>query len=295
MFDYTAFFGLVVEVLGPALVVLRALAEISLIALAIYGVLYFMRGTRSVVVLAGIAILLFGMKIISVYLGMSAIDWLLDKVGTVITIFLLIVFQPEIRRALAELGSQQPLSLGRPQMREAREVVDVLVNTAFFLATHRIGALIAIEKDIGMRAIAETGTAVNAPLSQELLSTFFFPNTPLHDGGVIVKGDMIQAAACIFPLSDSPEFSRNLGTRHRAAVGLTEETDALVVVVSEETGAVSLAYQGRLLRGLERGRLTRHLRTHLRRRRAARENTMATALQAVTEPPRDGIDEEPHF
>jgi diadenylate cyclase len=133
------------------------------------------------------------------------------------------------------------------------------------LSKRKIGALIAIEREIGTRALQDSGTRVNSVVSSELLATIFFPHTPLHDGGVIISGDRICAAGCLFPLSQKEELSKQLGTRHRAAIGITEETDAIVVVVSEETGSISIAYNGRLRRGLDEERLRRVLSSMLRR------------------------------
>ena len=149
-----------------------------------------------------------------------------------------------------------------------REVIDILLDSTYFLAERRLGALIILQQKIGMRAVAETGTIINAPLTRELLTTFFFPNTPLHDGGVVVKNNVIVAAGCILPLTQDPDMSKSLGTRHRAGVGVTEETDGVAIIVSEETGAVSLAHKGRLLRGVSRQRLERHLINFLARDRA---------------------------
>lgn len=244
--------------------VLRTIIELGVIGIVIYSALLFVRGTRAAPVLAGIIILMILVSGTAKLLDLSVIEWLMAKMWAVVAIFVLIIFQPEIRRALAQLGSQQHIGILRGAEKREREIVDVLVESLFFLSNLRIGALIAVEREIGMRTISETGTKIDAPLRKELLTTFFFPNTPLHDGGVIIKGNRIVAAGCIFPLTDSAELSRSLGTRHRAAVGITEETDAIALVVSEETGAISLAYKGRLLRGLDRHRLQRHLHAHIR-------------------------------
>lgn len=146
-----------------------------------------------------------------------------------------------------------------------KSLVDPITQAVQLLSQRKIGALIAIEREIGMRALQDTGTRMNSAVSSELLATLFFPHTPLHDGGVIISGDRICAAGCLFPLSQKTELSKTLGTRHRAAIGITEETDAIVVVVSEETGAVSIAYNGRLKRGFEEERLRRVLTSMLRR------------------------------
>jgi diadenylate cyclase len=219
--------------------------------------LFFLRGTRAAPILAGISIVVLAMWLVSRSLGLEVIEWLLMKMWAVLAFSVLIIFQPEIRRALAETGTQ--LMLGQAGSRDMREMLNALLDSTFFLAERRLGALIILQQKIGMRALAETGTILNAPLSQELLTTFFFPNTPLHDGGVIIKDSTVVAAGCIFPLTHDPDMAKSLGTRHRAGVGVTEETDAVAIIVSEETGAISLAHKGRLLRGLNRQRLERHL------------------------------------
>jgi diadenylate cyclase len=260
---------------------LRIACEIGILAFLIYSTLLFMRGTRSAPILAGFTIIALLLSFLSRYLGLEVLEWLLMKMWALAALSVLIIFQPEIRRAFAEVGSSQARL--RNTSRRERQRIDVLVNSVFSLATHRIGALIAIERDIGMRAISETGTLIQAPLSQELLTTFFFPNTPLHDGGVIIRGGTIVAAGCVFPLTRDPDMSKSLGTRHRAGVGLTEETDAIVLIVSEESGAVSLAYKGRLLRGLNRHRLERHLTKHLLQAPATQKRSRAPSLKDLQE------------
>lgn len=255
-------------ILGHATLVFRFILEVGIVAVAIYSALLFMRGTRGAPVLAGITVLMILISAAAKTFDLTVIEFLMAKMWAVVAIFVLIIFQPEIRRALAELGRQQRIGVVRGAEKRERAIVDTLVDSIFFLSNHRIGALVALEREIGMRTVAETGTTIDAPLRKELLTTFFFPNTPLHDGGVIIKGERIVAAGCIFPLTESPELSRNLGTRHRAAIGLSEETDAVVLVVSEETGAVSLAFKGRLLRGLDTNRVRRHLLNQLRRGRS---------------------------
>ncbi|MBT3378383.1 MAG: TIGR00159 family protein [Lentisphaerae bacterium] len=246
---------------------LRIGCEIGILTFLIYSLLLFVRGTRAVTILVGITIVMMAVGLLSRGLGLEVLDWILVKMWALMALGALIVFQPEIRRALAELGSQQTrLRLYGAPKRE-KEVINILLEATFFLADHRIGALVAIEQNIGTRAYAETGTPINAPVSAKLLSTLFFPSTPLHDGGVIIRNGRIIAAGCIFPLAQNPDLNSSLGTRHRAAVGLTEETDALAIIVSEESGAVSLAHRGRLIRGINRARLARHLTNYLVKRR----------------------------
>ena len=252
-------------ILQYALEYLRIGCEIGLLTFLIYYALLFVRGTRSATILAGIVILTILLSFLSRALGLAVLEWLVMQMWTFLALSVLIIFQPEIRRAFAELGSQQMRLRAQPRATQQRAVINTLLDATYSLANHRIGALIAVEQEIGMRSIAETGTEIQAPLSKELLMTFFYPNTPLHDGGVIVHDSEVVAAGCIFPLTDNPDLSQSLGTRHRAGVGITEETDAVAIIVSEETGSVSLAYKGRLVRGISRDRMERHLRNHLAR------------------------------
>ena len=266
----------ILQPLGLFTELARSLCEIGILAFSFYYILNFLRGTRSATVLAGVIIVALLLNFISSAFQLEVIEWLLSKMWAVAALGLVVIFQPEIRRVFAEVGSSQ--SRFRNTSRLERKRIDIIVNSVMYLAKHRIGALIALERDIGMRGIAETGTRIEAPLTQELLTTFFFPDTPLHDGGVIVKSGRIIAAGCIFPLTHDPGLSKSLGTRHRAGVGLTEETDAVVIIASEESGAISLAYKGRLVRGLNRQRLERHLVTHMVRSRTTKQKGGSSAL-----------------
>lgn len=258
---------------------LRIACEIGILAFLIYNALLFVGGTRAETILLGITIVMIVMGFMSRLLGLEVIDWMLKQTWTFLALTILIIFQPEIRRAFAQIGSQQSrLRLHRSTKEEMR-IINTLAEATFFLADHRIGALVAVERDIGTRAFAETGTSINAPLTAKLLTTLFFPNTPLHDGGVIVRDGVIAAAGCIFPLTQSADLSKSLGTRHRAGVGITEETDAVAIIVSEESGSVSLAYKGRLIRGTKKERLERHLINYLVKRRSRdRRQTIATSI-----------------
>jgi diadenylate cyclase len=181
-----------------------------------------------------------------------------------------IIFQQEIRRALAELGRPGVLGSGSGRGVKDDKIIAPLVKAVTTLSGQKIGALIAIERDIGLKSIEQTGVAIDSRVHPDLLCSIFFPRSPLHDGGVIIRDDRVQAAGCVFPLSQREELHRSLGTRHRAAIGITEETDALVLVVSEETGNISLAFKGRLSRGLDGERLQRMLaRVLARTNRAA--------------------------
>jgi diadenylate cyclase len=229
--------------------------EILLLWVAFYYTIRFFRGTRGAQVLSGFVALVVLLLIVTRLLHLDVLGWLLQRFSVYLAIAFLIIFQPEIRRALAELGKQNMFGAGASD----RETIEAIVEAAALLSERRIGALIAVERQIGTRATIETGKPLDARVTSDLLSTIFHPRTPLHDGGVIVRNNRIAAAGCLFPLSQQPELSRAMGTRHRAAVGLTEECDGIVVVVSEETGAISVAYNGRLSRGLDEERLRRTL------------------------------------
>jgi len=229
--------------------------EIIVLYGAFYYIFLFLNGTRGAQVLAGFAVLLVVLLGATYLLNLAELNWLLRRVSVYMSIAMLVIFQPEIRRALAELG-RQPVFTVTP---EKRTIIDHVTEAVVHLADHKVGALIAIEREIGTRTIQETGTKIDSPVVPELLACIFFPHTPLHDGGVIIRGNRILYAGCVFPLSQRVELHKSLGTRHRAAIGLSEETDAVVIIVSEETGTISISYRGRLSRGLDEERLKRFL------------------------------------
>ena len=229
--------------------------EIFLLALALYYLFLFLRGTRGFPVLTGFTLTLVVLTFAAQIGGFQVINWLLSRFLAFFAIAILIIFQPEIRRILAELGSQQFL-FGQTR---ALENVDAIAGAVHSLAQRKIGALIAIQRDIGIRGIQQSGVAVDCQLTSEMLEQIFFPNTPLHDGGVVIHENRILAAGCTFPLTQQTGLSRELGMRHRAGIGLTEETDAVVVMVSEETGVISLAFKGRLIRHIDETRLRRFI------------------------------------
>jgi len=237
--------------------------EIFILAALFYYLFRLFKGTRGSAILSGLIILFAALFAITSLSHLDVLNWLLSKLMLVISLAIVVIFQPEMRRVLARLG-RQPWRNG---MATQRNLVEPIVQAVKILSDRKIGALIAIERDIGMRTIQDTGIRLNSAVSAELLATIFFPHTPLHDGGVIISGDRICSAGCLFPLSQRDELSKALGTRHRAAIGITEETDAIVIVVSEETGSVSIAYNGKLRRGLDENRLRRVLSSMLSRER----------------------------
>lgn len=224
----------------------RPAVEITLLAVAIYYVLMFLRGTRAAPVLIGFLVLLLLLFAFAAVLNLEVLGWLLGAGTAFIAFAAIIIFQPEIRRLLARVGDL-PLFTS---VRERRENLETIVQSAERLSEARIGALLAIEQAINLQEAVEVGIPVDCEATPEMLETIFFPNNAIHDGGVIIRGDRIAFAACIFPLTQRADLQKSMGTRHRAAIGLTEETDAVVVIVSEETASIAYAYKGNLVRGV---------------------------------------------
>lgn len=225
---------------------IRSLVEILLLAGGIYFTWKLFRGTRGARVLAGFGFLLAMLSLVSYALQLTVIEKLLSFSPIFLLTSLVIIFQPELRRIFAELGSRPLFSAHRQQA----EVIEAVINGLEQLQLAGHGALIAFEREITYEPARDNGTILDAKVSDDLLATIFFPKTPLHDGGVIIVQDRIAVAAAIFPLTQAEGLQRNLGLRHRAALGLSDETDAAVVVLSEETGIISLAYGGKLRRPL---------------------------------------------
>ena len=224
----------------------RPALEILILAVGIYYAANFIRGTRGAPVVTGLVVLFVALSFLTTVLELTVLRWLLTTFSAFSAVAVLVIFQPELRRLLAELGNQSLLMSAREQ----REDVEVIIETVERLADVRIGAIMAMEQRINLAEAVESGVVVDCEATPEMLETIFFPNNAIHDGGVILRNGRIQRAACIFPLTQRQDLNKSLGTRHRAAIGLSEETDAVVVVVSEETGAISYAYRGELKRGV---------------------------------------------
>ena len=224
----------------------KPVVEILILAVSIYYMASFVRGTRGAAIFTGTIVLLLTLGLVSVVLDLQVLRWLLGNFSQFFAVSVIVIFQPEIRRMLAQLGNLQLFYTTHEQ----RENIEVIVQTVERLADVRIGALIAIEQSIQLQESAESGIPVDCIATPEMLETIFFPNNAIHDGGVIIKGDRIAYAACIFPLTRRQDLNKTLGTRHRAAIGLSEETDAVVVIVSEESGMISYTYKGELVRGI---------------------------------------------
>lgn len=226
--------------------------DILIVAYFIYRLLIFIRGTRAVALINGL-IIVFAASFVATRLHLQATSWLLHDATVALVVAVPIVFQPELRRALEQVGRGR-IFARRPEDEHGRSVqavVTELKKAATVLSRNRIGALIVLERAIGLTDIAQTGIQIDGLVSSEFLINIFVPNTPLHDGAVIVRGSRVLAAACFLPLAEAQPLAADVGGRHRAALGITEHSDAVSLVVSEETGGVSLAHAGKLTRGID--------------------------------------------
>lgn len=222
--------------------------DILLVSFIIYRLLLLIKGTKAVQMLIGIGILLIGL-VVSRWAEFYTVDWIVQSFWAYIVIVIIVLFQPELRRVLAHIG-EGPFFYSLSSVEESRSLEEI-VKASVSLANRKMGALIVIERETDLKNFIEIGTNLDARVSRELLLSIFHPTSPIHDGAVIIKGNRIISAGCFLPLSLSPALSGSLGTRHRAAIGLTEETDAVVIVVSEETGAISLVIGGRIIKDLD--------------------------------------------
>lgn len=242
---------------------LSNIVDIALVWFVIYKLILVIRGTKAVQLLKGITVIIL-VSILSYYLELNTLYWMMKQTLTWGFLAVIIIFQPELRRALEQLGRGSIFSRSsHPEETEQEAVLDAVVKATEYMAKRRIGALISIGRETGMSDYIETGILMDAHVSSELLINIFIPNTPLHDGAVIMQNDKIKAAACYLPLSESPFISKELGTRHRAALGISEVTDSLTVVVSEETGHISLTKNGELHRDLKPAQLEEMLKKEL--------------------------------
>ena len=226
--------------------------DILLVALILYSVLLIIKGTRALKILIWLIILLITF-LLSGYIGLYTMDWLIQSLWAQIVLALVILFQPEIRRTLAKMGEARFL----PSLTSAEELrsLEEIVRAAVALANRKIGALFVIEREKILEDFIEVGTPLDAKVSHELLLSIFHPTSPIHDGAVVIRSNRIIAAGCFLPLSLSAAISKTYGTRHRAGIGLSEETDAIVIIISEETGAISTAVSGKLEKNVDMGSL----------------------------------------
>lgn len=235
--------------------------EILLVAIILYKLYAMLEGTRAITLVKGILVL-FTANFFCNVLQLNLLSWIFEKIMTWMFVLLPIVFQPELRRTLERLGQGRFLFDERESLdeAEANKVVEELVRAAKSLSSTKTGALVVIEREMGLNDVADTGIKLDARITAELLLNIFFVNTPLHDGAVIIRGNKVYAAGCLLPLTEKRGLSKELGTRHRAALGISEQSDALILVVSEETGTISIAENGRLMRHLDSETLAAVLR-----------------------------------
>ncbi|MBP1969992.1 diadenylate cyclase [Virgibacillus natechei] len=231
--------------------VLRIGVDIALVWYVLYKVIMLIRGTKAIQLLKGIIVVL-AVRMISILFSLQTIEWITQQAILWGFLVIIILFQPELRRALEQLGRGNIFSRTAKSEEEIIEQnIEAIIQSCKYMAKRRIGALISLERETGIGDYAETGIPINGRLTHQLLTNIFTPNTPLHDGAVIIKRENIVAAACYLPLSESPFISKELGTRHRAAMGISEVTDAITIVVSEETGNISCTRNGELHRELD--------------------------------------------
>ena len=252
-----------------------AVLDIVVVATIIYQLVVFIKGTRAVQMALGLALIVVFFYF-SRWVALETVSWMLTNILPYFVFAIIVIFQHEIRRALVRFG-QAPLFGGFSTINR-NEFYDEIVLAVTTLATNQTGALIVIERDIGLKTYIESGIALDAALSYDLLVSIFNPSVPLHDGAVIIQNRRIAAGACFLPLTVKPRLSKELGTRHRAAIGVTEETDAVAIVVSEETGAISFAHDGEMERYIDPDTLRQRLRNAFERK------TLATVPRTIAEP-----------
>jgi diadenylate cyclase len=257
--------------------------EIVLLAVILYHVYLYLRGTHGARILIGVALVFLALTFISQILDLAVMGWLLRSLAVFLAVALVVIFQPELRRSLNELGSHRFFTTAL----QRREAIEEITDLIFELSSKGHGALLAIERDVSLKSVAETGVAIDADFSKELLLTIFHPKTVLHDGGVILSGDRIVAAGCIFPLTQRDDLDRTIGLRHRAGIGLSEESDTIALVVSEESGQVSVCHSGGIERNLNVERFRKRL-SQLLLREDHHATSAATQLEGETGVPAPG-------
>nr|WP_281168439.1 diadenylate cyclase CdaA [Desulfovirgula thermocuniculi] len=237
-----------------------AVIDVLLVAFVLYRLILLIRGTRAVQLIKGLAVLLVATALSS-WLHLDTFHWLLRQAMTALVVALPVVFQPELRRALEKLGGGSFINapLLYQAEKERAQVISHVVRAASLLSRRRAGALVVMERTTGLEEYIDSGVKIDGLVSAELLVNIFAPGSPLHDGAVIIRGSRVVSAGCILPLTEKPDVARQLGTRHRAGIGITEVSDALAVIVSEETGTISLAVEGTLARGLDELALSERL------------------------------------
>jgi diadenylate cyclase len=268
--------------------------DILLVTAVIYGVLALVRGTQAAILLRGIIFLVVAIALLNTFMPLQAFSWLLQQTLPALLISIPVIFAPEIRRALERVGRAGALLNVTPRETDVQPVIQAVATAAMRLSERRHGALMVIERQVGLKDYMDTGVHLDAAITIEILTQIFYPNTPLHDGAVILQGDRVLAAACVMPLTSSTTLAeRQVGLRHRAALGITEVTDAVAVVVSEETGIISVVHNGRMIRRLDVDRLIHVLGAFYRPRAQrtmldwVRHLWLARSAEGQSPPPRN--------
>lgn len=261
----------------------RTPVEVGILATVLYYIYLYLRGTHGARILIGLALVFLTLTFISQLFNLVVIGWIIRSLSVFLAVALVVIFQPELRRALTDLGSHPFFTSAF----EKKETIEDITDTVFELASKGFGALIAVEREIGMKPFTETGVQIDADFSKELVLTIFQPKTVLHDGGLVVRNDRLVAAACIFPLTQREDLDRNLGLRHRAALGVSEQSDAVTIVVSEETGQVSICHSGLLERNLSVDKFRKRLSQLLLHDKDPRDPDQQLETQANVPPARE--------
>jgi diadenylate cyclase len=235
-----------------------SIVDILLVASIFFGLFYLMQGTRAVTLVRGILLITFAVLLASTFLRLPAFSWLIRNSIPALLVAIPVIFQPELRRALERLGRPSSLLIGR-RSSASTQFIATMSRASGAISKRGLGALIVIERNTGLQEYVDTGVVLDASVTVDLLLTVFHKGTPLHDGAVIIRDERILAAGCTLPMSENPDLERELGTRHRAGVGITESTDALAIIISEESGVISLGQNARLSRYLDEGSLNRLL------------------------------------
>ncbi|MFQ5882071.1 MAG: diadenylate cyclase CdaA [Candidatus Methylomirabilales bacterium] len=257
------------------------LIDILIVTFAIYQLFLILRGTRAIEMILGLALLYLASRV-SHRLGLLTVNWALQNLLGISVLVIIVIFQPEIRRTLAKVGRRSAILRAFSRLQEAH-TIDELVRAAVELSSKKVGALIVIERDTRLSDYVVMGGNVDAAISWRLLEAIFTPPSPLHDGAVLVQGDRIAYAGCFLPLTLNPYLSKEMGTRHRAAIGITEETDAVAVVVSEKTRTISVAAHGEMIRGLDATTLRERLEEVLAPAKIHRKGNVAGPVQEVAQ------------
>ena len=265
-----------------------SLIDVAIVALIIFGLFYLVRGTQAAPLLRGVIILGVIFGILGSVATLPAVSWLFGNALPALLIAIPVIFQPELRRALERLG--RVVQIGGQRTRHATDadhMISIVAQACQRMADRKHGALVVLERATGLESYADTGVRIDALITSELLQNIFFRNSPLHDGAIIIRDYRLLAAACILPLTSSYMSDRRLGLRHRAAIGITEATDAIAIVVSEEHGTISIAHNGRIIRRLDAARLETILRAfyQLDRRRPPSRLRRAFGLGSEPQPP----------